>query len=54
MSPSTTTHTWMTRMAHRMSASSVARLLKANFAPCVLDLLDHVRPQAHVAMEELI
>jgi hypothetical protein len=47
----TTTHARMTRVAHRSSASSVARVLRARFAPCVLDLLGHTRPRAHAAME---
>jgi hypothetical protein len=46
-----TTHTWMTRMARRSSSSSVARVALPRFAPCVLDLLGHARPQAHVARE---
>jgi hypothetical protein len=54
MSNSTTTHTRMTRVALRISASSGARVLKAHIAPCVLDLLDHARPRAHAAMEQLI
>jgi hypothetical protein len=54
MSYSTTTHTRMTRVALRISASSGARVLKAHFAPCVLELLGHARPRVHVAMEQLI
>jgi hypothetical protein len=54
MSYSTTTHTRMTRVALRISASSGARVLKAHFAPCVLDLLGHARPRAHAAMDQLI
>jgi hypothetical protein len=53
MSNSTTTHARMTRVALRSSASSVARVLIARFAPCVLDLLGHARPRAHAAMELL-
>jgi hypothetical protein len=49
-----TTHTWMTRMARRMSASSLARVLLARVAPCVLDLLGHARPQAHATTEPII
>jgi hypothetical protein len=40
--------------ALRISSSSGARVLEAHFAPCVLDLLGHARPQAHVAMESVI
>jgi hypothetical protein len=54
MSHSTTTHTRMTHVALRISASSGARVLKAHFAPCVLDLLGHARPRVHAAMERLI
>jgi hypothetical protein len=38
----------------RISSSSGARVQGAHFAPCVLDLLGHARPRAHVAMEQLI
>jgi len=51
MPTTTTTHTWMTRMARRSSASSGLPLPPAKAAPCVLDLLGHARPQAHVAVE---
>jgi hypothetical protein len=61
MPTTTTTHTWMTRMAHRMSSSSSARVRTAHFAPApkarasaqreILDLLGHARPQSHAAME---
>jgi hypothetical protein len=54
MSYSTTTPTRMTRVALRISASSGARVLKARFAPCVLELLDHARPRSHVATGSLI
>jgi len=54
MTEPTTVHTWMTRLARRMSASSGARLPLANFAPCVLDLLGQARPQAHTAMTSVI
>jgi hypothetical protein len=54
MSNSTTTHTRMTRVTHRISSSSGARVLKAHVAPCVLELLGHARPRAHMAMESLI
>jgi hypothetical protein len=54
MSDPTTTHTRMTRVALRISASSGARVLEAHFTPCVLDLLGHARPRVHAAMEQLI
>jgi hypothetical protein len=54
MTDYTTLHTWMTRLAHRISSSSGARLLLASFAPCVLELLGQSRPQAHRAMESII
>jgi hypothetical protein len=44
-----TQHTWMTRLAHRISASSGLPLAPPKAAPCVLDLLDQSRPQAHCA-----
>jgi hypothetical protein len=54
MNDPTTAHTWMTRVARRISSSSGARVLEAHFAPCVLDLLGHARHQAHVAVASLI
>jgi hypothetical protein len=54
MTAAATTHTWMARMARRSSSSSVARVALPRFAPCVLDLLGHPRPQAHVATEAVI
>jgi hypothetical protein len=54
MSDLMTTHTWMTRMARRISSSSGLPLHQAKAAPCVLDLFGHARPQAHLAMEALI
>ncbi|HEX5821719.1 MAG TPA: hypothetical protein VFY30_08140 [Solirubrobacterales bacterium] len=54
MTATATTHAWMTRMARRSSSSSVARVAMPRFAPCVLDLLGHARPQAHVATEAVI
>ncbi|MGH2982521.1 MAG: hypothetical protein ACRDKV_10835 [Solirubrobacterales bacterium] len=64
MSELMTTHTWITRTARRTSSSSGARVHAAHFAPApkarasaqreILDLLGHVRPQAHLAMEALI
>jgi hypothetical protein len=50
----TTAHTRMTRVAHRISSSSGARVLEAHFAPCFLDLLGHARPRVHAAMRSLI
>jgi hypothetical protein len=47
-------HTWMTRLALRVSASSDLPLPPAKAAPCVLDLLGQARPQSHLAMELLI
>jgi hypothetical protein len=44
-----TQHTWMPRLAHRISASSGLPLAPPKAAPCVLDLLDQSRPQAHCA-----
>ena len=54
MTDSMTMHTWMTRLARRSSASSVARVLEARFAPCVLDLLGQPRHQAHMATDSII
>jgi hypothetical protein len=64
MSDLMTTHTWMTRMARRISSSSGLPLPQAKAAPApkarasakreILDLLGHARPQAHLAMEALI
>ncbi len=51
MPATTTTHAWMTRMARRISASSGSPLAPPKASPCVLELLGHARPQAHVAME---
>jgi hypothetical protein len=51
---STTPHTWMTRVALRMSSSSGLPLAPPKAAPCVLDLLGHTRPQAHAAMKSII
>jgi hypothetical protein len=51
---STTPHTWMTRVALRMSASSGSPLAPPKASPCVLDLLGHARPQAHAAMESIV
>jgi len=50
---SPTNRTWMTRMARRISSSSGLPLQPAKTAPCVLDLLGHARPQAHLAGEVL-
>jgi hypothetical protein len=54
MSDLMTTHAWMTRMALRISSSSGLPLPPAKAAPCVLDLLDHSRPQARLVTEALI
>jgi hypothetical protein len=54
MSSSTTTRTWMTCVALRISASSGLPLAPPKAAPCVLDLLGHARPQSHVVVELLI
>ena len=54
MTDTTTTHTRMTRLARRISSSSVARVPLARVAPCVLELLGHARPRAHAAMESII
>jgi hypothetical protein len=50
----TTPHTWMTRLALRMSASSGLPLAPPKAAPCVLDLLGQSRPQAHAAAEFIV
>jgi hypothetical protein len=50
----TTPHAWMTRVALRISASSGLPLAPPKAAPCVLDLLDHARPQSHAAMRLVI
>jgi hypothetical protein len=54
MTPTTTRHTWMARVARRMSSSSGSPLPPAKASPCVLDLLGHARPQAHLAMDGVI
>lgn len=54
MTASTTTHTWLTRVALRISAPSDLPLQPTKAVPCVLDLLDHSRPQAHVATRAVI
>ena len=54
MNDPATTHARMTAVAPRSSASSVARMPLARFAPCVLDPLDHDRPRAHVTTGSLI
>lgn len=51
---STTMHTWMTRLALRISSSSGLPLPPAKAAPCVLDLLGQARPQAHLAKKPTI
>jgi hypothetical protein len=47
-------HAWMTRVPLRISASSGLPLAPPKAAPCVLDLLDHARPQSHAAMRLVI
>jgi hypothetical protein len=54
MTDTTTTHTRLAHMAHRISSSSVARVPVARVAPCVLELLGHARPRAHAAMASII
>jgi hypothetical protein len=54
MTDSTTLHTWMTRLARRISSSSGARLPLASFASCVLHPLGQARPQAYTTMESVI
>jgi len=54
MIDSTTPHTWMTRVALRISASSGLPLAPPKAAPCVLDLLGHARLQSHAAVESTI
>jgi len=51
MPDTVTTHTWMTRLARRISSSSDARVPAAHIAPCVLELLGQARHQAHAATE---
>ena len=46
-----TAHTWMTRLARRISASSGSPLAPPKASPCVLELLGQARPQAHAATE---
>jgi hypothetical protein len=62
MSGTATPHTWVPRMARRIqrpqgamrarsASSSGLPLAPPKASPCVLDLLGHVRPQAHAATE---
>ena len=44
-----TQHTWMTRLARRISASSDSPLAPPTASSCVLDLLGQSGPQAHCA-----
>jgi hypothetical protein len=44
----------MTRVALRISSSSVTRVPLARVVPCVLELLGHARPQAHEAKGAII
>jgi hypothetical protein len=54
MVDSKSTHTWMTRLALRISSSSGLPLTPPKAAPCVLELLGRARPQAHVDSESTI
>lgn len=54
MTNSATTHTRMTHPARRASASSVARVPQARFAPCVLDSLGRPRHRAHTVTKAVI
>jgi hypothetical protein len=54
MVDSLTTHTWMADVALRISSSSGLPLAPPKAAPCVLDLLGHVRPQSHAVRESTI
>jgi hypothetical protein len=49
-----TRHTWMPHLSRRISSSSGSPLAPPKASPCVLDLLGHVRPQAHLVMESTI
>ena len=49
-----TPHTWMPRVAHRISSSSGLPLAPPKAAPCVLDLLGHARHQAHGAGKSVV
>jgi hypothetical protein len=44
----------MTRVMLRSSSSSGSPLAPPKASPCVLDLLDHARPQVHRAEEARI
>jgi hypothetical protein len=54
MTDPTIPHTWLTRVALRISSSSGSPLPPAKASPCVLDLLGHARPQVHAAAESII
>jgi len=54
MTDTTTSHAQMAHVAHCISSSSGARVLNAHVAPCVLDLLGHMRPRAHGAVASAI
>jgi len=54
MTTPATRHTWMARVALRSSASSDLPLAPPKAASCVLALLGHAHPQAHLAAEEAI
>jgi len=54
MVDATTPHTWMMRLALRISVSSGLPLAPPKAAPCVLDLLGQAHPQPHAAMASTI
>jgi len=41
----------MARLAHRIPASSAARVALPRFTPCVLGLLGQARPRSHAGSE---
>jgi hypothetical protein len=49
-----TLHTRMAAVALRISASSALPLAPPKAAPCVLDLLGHDRPRAHMVAKVVI
>jgi hypothetical protein len=54
MTDSTTTPTWVARVALRISSSSGSPLPPAKASPCVIDLLGHARHQARGGVESII
>ena len=54
MTASQSTYTRLIHPALRISASSGSPLAPPKASPCVLDLLDHARPQVHRAEETCI